>query len=157
MKNYLLNGFLSIHNVVKNLDNSKLFAGIIMILLNVGSKFITIQFSKSTEEYLKMNIGKQMLVFAMAWLGTREIYAALLLTAAFVILSEHMFNEESEYCVVPKEHRILSKLIDTTEDGVVSEVELNEAIKVLEKSKREKQRSQQKNAFIDFHEYSQVN
>jgi hypothetical protein len=104
-----------------------------------------------------MNIGKQMLVFAMAWLGTREIYAALLLTAAFVILSEHMFNEESEYCVVPKEHRILSKLIDTTEDGVVSEVELNEAIKVLEKSKREKQRSQQKNAFIDFHEYSQVN
>lgn len=157
MKKYLLNGFLSLHNVVKNLDNSKLFAGIIMILLNVGSKFITIQFSKSTEEYLKMNIGKQMLVFAMAWLGTREIYAALLLTAAFVILSEHMFNEESEYCVVPKEHRILSKLIDTTEDGVVSEVELNEAIKVLEKSKREKQRSQQKNAFIDFHEYSQVN
>jgi hypothetical protein len=157
MKKYLLNGFLSLHNVVKNLDNSKLFAGIIMILLNVGSKFITIQFSKSTEEYLKMNIGKQMLVFAMAWLGTREIYAALLLTAAFVILSEHMFNEESEYCVVPKEHRILSKLIDTSEDGVVSEVELNEAIKVLEKSKREKQRSQQKNAFIDFHEYSQVN
>jgi hypothetical protein len=157
MKNYLLNGFLSIHNVVKNLDNSKLFAGIIMILLNVGSKFITIQFSKSTEEYLKMNIGKQMLVFAMAWLGTREIYAALLLTAAFVILSEHMFNEESEYCVVPKEHRILSKLIDVNEDNVVSEVELNDAIKVLEKSKREKQRSQQKNAFIDFHEYSQVN
>jgi hypothetical protein len=157
MKKHLLNGFLSLHNVVKGLDNSKLFAGIIMILLNVGSKFITIQFSKSTEEYLKMNIGKQMLVFAMAWLGTREIYAALLLTAAFVILSEHMFNEESEYCVVPQEHRILSKLIDTTEDGVVSEVELNDAIKVLEKSKREKQRSQQKNAFMDFHEYSQVN
>lgn len=157
MKKYLLNSFFSVHNVVKQLDNSKLFAGIIMILLNVGSKFITIQFSKSTEEYLKMNIGKQMLVFAMAWLGTREIYAALLLTAAFVILSEHMFNEESEYCIVPHKHRILSKLIDTNNDGIVSEVELNEAIAVLEKSKREKQRTQQKNAFIDFHEYTQVN
>lgn len=157
MKKYLLNGFFSVHNFVKQLDNSKLFAGIIMILLNVGSKFITIQFSKSTEEYLKMNIGKQMLVFAMAWLGTREIYAAVLLTAAFIILSEHMFNEESEYCIVPHKHRILSKLIDTTNDGVVSEVELNEAIAVLEKSKREKQRTQQKNSFIDFHEYTQVN
>jgi hypothetical protein len=157
MTNYLLNGVFSLHNVVKNLDNSKLFAGIIMILLNVGSKFITIQFSKSTEEYLKMNIGKQILVFAMAWLGTREIYAALLLTAAFVILSEHLFNEESSYCIVPHEYRILSKIIDVNEDGAVSEVELNEAIKVLEKSKREKQRSQQKSAFIDFHEYSQVN
>lgn len=157
MKNYLLNGIFSLHNVVKRLDNSKLFAGIIMILLNVGSKFITIQFSKSTEEYLKMNIGKQILVFAMAWLGTREIYAALLLTAAFVILSEHMFNEESEYCIVPHEYRILSKLIDTNNDTSVSEVELNEAIKVLEKSKREKERSQQRSAFVDFHEYTRVN
>ncbi len=93
----------------------------------------------------------------MAWLGTREIYAAVLLTAAFVILSEHLFNEESSYCIVPHEYRILSKIIDVNEDGAVSEVELNEAIKVLEKSKRDKQRSQQKSAFIDFHEYSQVN
>jgi hypothetical protein len=156
MKKYLLNGIFSLHNVVKSIDNSKLFAGIIMILLNVGSKFITIQFSKSTEEYLKMNISKQILFFSMAWLGTREIYAALLLTAAFVILSEHLFNEESNYCIVPQEYRILSKLIDVNEDGLVSEVELNDAIKVLEKSKREKHRSQQKTAFIDFHDFSPI-
>jgi hypothetical protein len=153
---YALQGATSLHNFIKSLDNSKLFAGIVMILLNVGSKFIAIQFSQSTEQYLKMNISKQILVFAMAWLGTREIYPSLLLTAAFVILSEHLFNEESPYCIVPHRYRVLQKLIDTNDDGQVSEVELNEAIKVLEKSKREKMRAQQKESFLNMHQYSQV-
>jgi hypothetical protein len=144
---YLINGAYTFHNIIKNLDNSKLFAGIIMILLNVGSKFISIQFSQSTEEYLKMNVSKQLLVFSMAWMGTREIYPSLMLTAAFVILSEHLFNEESKYCIVPHKYRILNKLVDANKDGVVSETELNEAIRVLERSKKEKNRTAQKEAF----------
>jgi hypothetical protein len=66
------------HNHIMFLNNSKFFAGVVMILLNIGSKFIAIQFSKSTEEYLKMNVTKQLLVFAMAWMGTRDIYTALI-------------------------------------------------------------------------------
>ena len=154
MKKHLINGAYTFHNIIKNLDNSKLFAGIIMILLNVGSKFIAIQFSQSTEEYLKMNVSKQLLVFSMAWMGTREIYPSLMLTAAFVVLSEHLFNEDSDYCIVPHKYRILSKLIDTNNDGVVSETELNDAIKVLEKSKKEKQRDAQKEAFTKFHHHT---
>jgi hypothetical protein len=64
-------GYINHH--VMYLNNSKFFAGVIMILLNVGSKFITIQFSKSTEEYMKFSLSKQILVFAMAWMGTRDI------------------------------------------------------------------------------------
>ena len=66
-----------VHNHIMFLNNSKFFAGVIMILLNIGSKFITIQFSKSTEEYLKMNVTKQLLVFSMAWMGTRDITNAI--------------------------------------------------------------------------------
>jgi hypothetical protein len=132
------------------LNNSKFFAGIVMILLNVGSKFISIQFSKSTEEYMKFSLSKQLLVFAMAWMGTRDIYTALGLTAVFTILSDHLFNEESRLCVVPHEYRVLNKLIDTNDDNVVSETELVAAIAVLEKAKTEKQRKQQKEAFSKF-------
>ena len=114
-----------------------------MILLNVGSKFISIQFSKSTEEYLKFSLSKQLLVFAMAWMGTRDIYVALGLTAVFVVLSDHLFNEESRFCVVPHKHRILHKLADLDNDGTVSDAELNSAIETLEKAKKEKQRHQQ--------------
>jgi hypothetical protein len=143
-------GFTFLNHHIMYLNNSKFFAGVIMILLNVGSKFITIQFSKSTEEYMKWSVSKQLLVFAMAWMGTRDIYTALGLTAVFTILSEYLFNEESSLCVVPPKYRILDKLVDTNEDGVVSDTELSAAIAVLEKAKREKQRRLQKEAFAKF-------
>ena len=152
----LFNGLSYINHNVMYLNNSKFFAGVIMILLNIGSKFITIQFSKSTEEYLKWTVSKQLLVFAMAWMGTRDIYAALGLTAVFTILSDYVFNEESNLCIVPQKYRVLGKLIDTNEDGVVTEPELAAAIAVLEKAKREKQRKEQKEAFkrFDFEKYN---
>ena len=152
----LFNGLSYINHHVMYLNNSKFFAGVIMILLNIGSKFITIQFSKSTEEYMKWTVSKQLLVFAMAWMGTRDIYAALGLTAVFTILSDYIFNEESDLCIVPQKYRVLHKLVDTNEDGVVTEPELAAAIAVLEKAKREKQRKAQKEAFkkFDFNKYN---
>jgi hypothetical protein len=141
------------HEHIMFLNNSKFFAGIVMILLNVGSKFIAIQFSKSTEEYLKMNVTKQLLVFSMAWMGTRDIYTSLGLTAVFVILSDHLFNEESPYCCVPHKYRILAKLVDQNNDGVVSEQEVAEAISILEKAKRDKQRMNQLQMFTLYGNY----
>ena len=137
------------------LNNSKFFAGVVMILLNVGSKFISIQFSKSTEEYMKYSVSKQLLVFSMAWMGTRDIYTALGLTAVFTILSDYLFNEEHSLCIVPQQYRILNKLIDTNNNEEISETEISEAISVLEKAKKEKQRATQKNLFskFDFQKY----
>jgi len=150
MSNVFSNMFGYFHDHVLFLNNSKFFAGIVMILLNIGSKFITIQFSKSTEEYLKMNVTKQILVFSMAWMGTRDIYTALVLTAVFTILSDHLFNEESPYCIVPEKYKVLNKLVDTNEDGVVSEQEITSAIAILEKAKKVKAKKEQKNAFLTF-------
>jgi len=89
-------------------------------------------------------------------MGTRDIYAALGLTAVFTILSEHLFNEESGLCIVPHEYRVLHKLIDTNNDGVVSEAELAAATAILEKAKREKEKKAQKDAFakFDFEKYN---
>ena len=146
----LFNGIGYINHHVMYLNNSKFFAGVIMILLNIGSKFITIQFSKSTEEYMKYSVTKQLLIFAMAWMGTRDIYTALGLTAVFTILSDYLFNEESALCMVPYKYRVLHKLVDTNEDGVVSDPELSAAMAVLEKANREKKRKEQKEAFRKF-------
>jgi hypothetical protein len=154
----LFNGIYYLNHHVMYMNNSKFFAGVIMILLNVGSKFIQIQFSKSTEEYMKWSVSKQLLVFAMAWMGTRDIYTALGLTAVFTILSDYLFNEESNLCIVPHKYRVLHKLIDTNDDGIVSDTEMATAIAVLEKAKREKQRKQQKEAMkkFDFEKYAPV-
>jgi hypothetical protein len=152
----LINGLSYINHHIMYMNNSKFFAGIVMILLNIGSKFITIQFSKSTEEYMKYTVSKQILVFAMAWMGTRDIYTALGLTAVFTILSDYLFNEDSHLCIVPPKYRILDKLIDQNNDSSVSELELSAAISVLDRAKREKQKLNQKEAFskFDFERYN---
>ncbi len=152
-----ISGFFSyLNDNIMYLNSTKLFAGVVMIMLNIGSKFITIQFSKSTEEYLKYSVTKQLLVFAMAWMGTRDIYTAFILTAIFVILSDYLFNEESDVCIVPHKYRVLHKLIDTNVEGMTtSDTEIASALAVLDKANREKQMKMQKEAFTKFDlEYS---
>ena len=153
MDTILLSCVTFINEHIMFLNNSKFFAGIVMIMLNVGSKFIAIQFSKSTEEYLKMNVTKQLLIFAMAWMGTRDIYVALALTAIFTVLSDHLFNEESPYCCVPEKYRLLSKVMDADSDGIVTEQEINNAIDILEKAKKNKEKQKLRTQFTLYGNY----
>ena len=68
------------------------------------------------------------------------------LTIAFTILSEYLFNEESKLCVVPEKYRVLHSMVDTNQDGIISEEELAAATKILEKARdaAQKQHNQQK-------------
>jgi hypothetical protein len=132
---YFMRLLSTLHISIMDLNNSKYFAGFVMILLNLGAKVVTVQFSKSTQEYLKGGLSKHVFVFSMAWMGTRDIYISLILTFAFIILSEYLFNEESKLCVVPEKYRVLNSLVDTNNDGVISDEELAAATKILEKAR----------------------
>jgi len=141
---------LMIDKNIRSLNNSKFFAGIVMIVLNIGSRFISVKFSKSTEEYIKYGITKQILVFSMSWMASRDIYISLTLTAIFTVLSELLFNEESKLCIVPQKYRLLNKIIDENNDGEVDETELNNAIKLLEKAKNKQEQNSRKIAMAKF-------
>ena len=93
----------------------------------------------------------------MAFLGTRCIITSLMLTAAFTILSDHLFNEESKFCIVPEKYRVLNKLlnlVDTNRDNVISQEEINKALAVLDKAEKEKINKEQKQSFTYFHNYN---
>jgi flagellar biosynthesis component FlhA len=91
-----------IDDPVRALNKSKLFAGFIIIVLNISSKFVTIKLSKSMEAYLRHTFSRDVLIFAMAWMGTREIYTALVITSMFMLCSNYLFNEESCFCCLPE-------------------------------------------------------
>ena len=52
-----------LRSVAHNINTSKFFAGFVMIMLNIGSKYITIKLSKSQESYLRNTIARQLLIF----------------------------------------------------------------------------------------------
>ena len=100
------------------------FAGLVMIMMNIGSKYVNLKLSKNQEEFLKGAIARQILIFSIIWMGTRDIITSLILTAVFVILTDHLFNEESRFCVVSKVVKKYKNVLDTDGDNVVSEKEL---------------------------------
>ena len=123
---------------INSLNNSKFFAGMVMIMLNIGSKYITIKLSKTQEAYLRNSIGHQILVFAICWMGTRDIITSLILTTIFIVLTQHLFNENSRFCLLPENWKKFEDVLDLDGDGKVTEDEVSQAIKILEKAKNKK-------------------
>lgn len=137
-------------NSVASINQSKFFAGIIMLILNIGSKFITVEFSESQEVYLRNAMGRQLLIFAVCFIATKDLIIALALTAAFTVLADYLFNENSKYCMLPESFKKLKDAIDEDGDGNISEEELSNALKILTAAKSKKQKETQKRIFEKF-------
>jgi hypothetical protein len=82
---------------VQYVEASPMFAGIMMLLLNIGSRYITHEYSDNDEEYQQNIMLRRLAVFAVCFIGTRSIITSLLLTAAFVVLSAGIFRGKSTY------------------------------------------------------------
>ena len=147
----MLANLLSIlHKSLLSLNTNKFFAGIVMLILNLGSKFITIKFSESQEEYLRNSLGRQLLIFAIVFVATKDIYISIAMTACFFILTDHLFNENSRFYILPKSFKKIESAIDDNDDGDISEAELNKAIDILNKAKRKQEKKKQHMAFEMF-------
>jgi hypothetical protein len=120
------------------LNKSKLFAGLAMLMLNIGSKYIVIELSPNQEAYFRNNIARQFLIFSIAWMGTRDILISLYITAAFTILTQFLLNENSYFCILPKSLQKMKVALDKNNDGVISKKEIDDAIKLLSKAKTQK-------------------
>jgi len=129
--------FENINQHLASLNNSKFFAGLVMIMLNIGSKYITIELSKTQEEYLKNHVARQILIFSISWMGTRDILMSLGLTAIFIVLTNFLFNENSKFCVIPMEYRKYKDVLDLNGDGVVTPDEIKKAEEILSKAKQQ--------------------
>ena len=122
-----------LRNVNLKLDSEKLLAGILMLVLNIGSKYITIEFSESQKQLFNYSIFRQLLIFSICWMGTRDIYHSIVLTAAFVILSDYLLNENSNLCILPENLKVV---IDTNNDGKLSKDEIEKAINTLKRGNK---------------------
>ena len=121
--------------VLKILNDNKFFAGIIMLIMNIGSKYISIELSKTQENYIKYSLGRQILIFAVLWMGTRDIVTSLILTVIFILFADYLFNEHSQYCIIPDHYKELNITMDTS-NNKVTQKEVNDAIQVLKLARK---------------------
>ena len=123
---------------INGLNKNKFFIGIIMILSNVAPKFTDLGFSKAQKYALQSALGREILIFSAVFIGTNDIITSILMTAAFMILSNHILNENSRFCIIPERFLKLKNVIDVDGDDKISEEEANNAINILTKALQNK-------------------
>ena len=104
-------------------------------MLNVGSKHIDISLSPAQEAIFKNSITKQFLIFSIAWVGSRDVYTALLITCGYVLITEILLNGKSNFSVLPEKLKKMEADIDTNNDGIIQDAELEKAINIIRKYK----------------------
>ena len=122
-----------LYNNIKTVNDSKIFAGLVILTLNLSSKLITLPMSKTVEAFVKHSFSQYILVFAISWMGTRDVFVAFLVTFIFAVLMELLFNEESMFCCLPEGFvtKTISKL---HEEEDLTKEELDNAMKTIQKA-----------------------
>lgn len=126
----IANFFAVIDKNIKELSTNKFFVGIVLICLNVASKFTSVKLSKATENFLRTGFAWQILVFCMSYMGTRCIYTSFTLTVVFILITQYFCNEESSLCILPTYFR---EKYQNSEDykEPPSKAEIDKAIEIM--------------------------
>uniref|UniRef100_A0A6C0JLH2 Uncharacterized protein n=1 Tax=viral metagenome TaxID=1070528 RepID=A0A6C0JLH2_9ZZZZ len=77
--------------------SSPFFVGMMMLLLNIGSRYITHEFSHDDKEYSSNLLLRRLAIFAVCFVGTRDVVTSILLTAAFVIVAGGLFRGKGPF------------------------------------------------------------
>jgi hypothetical protein len=85
--------------LMASINSNPYFIGLMMVLLNIGGRFLSLEISKDQEKFLSTPVIRRFLLFAILFVGTRNIVVAACLTIILILLIGYLFNENSELCV----------------------------------------------------------
>jgi hypothetical protein len=85
--------------VMASVNSNPYFIGLMMLLLNLGGRFLALEISKEQEKFLSHPVVRRFFLFAVLFVGTRNLIIAAGLTVIVIILLGYLFNENSELCL----------------------------------------------------------
>jgi hypothetical protein len=82
--------------LLHSINSNPYFIGIMMLLLNLGGRFLSLEVSKGQEKFLSDPIIRRFLLFVVLFVGTRNVLIAAGMTVVIVILLGYLLNENSD-------------------------------------------------------------
>ena len=82
---------------INSLGTSPFFLGVMLLLVNVGSRFITHELSHDDKEYSQNIFFRRLAIFAACFVGTRDVVTSILLTAGFVVIAGGLFRGKGPF------------------------------------------------------------
>jgi hypothetical protein len=83
-------------SVLDAINTNKFFIGVMMILLNIGSRHLVDEFSGSQEEYSRNLLLRRIAIFAVCFIATRDVVHSTLLTAGYIIIASGVSRRSAE-------------------------------------------------------------
>jgi hypothetical protein len=81
------------------INTNPYFIGLMMLLLNLGGRFLGMEISKEQEKVFQNPWVRRALVFTVLFVATRNIFVAGIMTIFVLILMSFLLNENSELCL----------------------------------------------------------
>ena len=120
----------SIMDILTSIAANKLFVGLNIFIMNIGSRFVIMEVGKTHEKLLSNDLVKKVVLFCMFFVATRDIMTSVILTFAFIVLMQGLLNENSKFNILPKYFR---NAADQLMGNPISEQEYRVAMSTIEK------------------------
>jgi hypothetical protein len=106
-----IDAFLQIFNT------NPYFIGLIMLILNLGGRFISLEVTKKQEQFLQLPWVRRILIFTVLFVATRNIWVAFWATVTVVLFLGYLFNENSALCIFGQGGKDGSKCAEAPKPG----------------------------------------
>ena len=83
------------------LNGNKYVLGLMILLINLGARYIGNEVSDFMHKVLNHKFARRFLIFLVLWMGTRDLVVAGVITITFIVLVNTIFNENSDFCILP--------------------------------------------------------
>ena len=117
--------------VLIELATNKLFNGCIMLMTNIGGRYIMLDIPQNIEKmfsnYFLLRI---LVIFSIFFMATRDIKVAVLLSLIFLIFIKFVINEKSYFCIFPKNGDLENTVKE--ENNHLSKEQYEQAKKVIQ-------------------------
>ncbi len=84
---------MSIHEINMN----PYILGVAYILLNLGGRFMVLSVTPAQEAFLQNIVFRPLLLFAIMFIGTRNMVVAFWMTIVVLFVLHYLFNENSSW------------------------------------------------------------
>jgi hypothetical protein len=85
--------------LMNTINTNPYFIGLMMLLLNLGGRFLSLEISKEQEKFLSKPMVRRFFLFAILFVATRNIVIAAGLSFIMIIVIGYLFNENSDLCL----------------------------------------------------------
>ena len=130
--------------MIGTLQTNTIFIGLITLIMNMGNKNLLFKLNKRQEQLISEPWMKYILIFAVFFMSTRNIFLAVGFSILFYLVMNHFLNDESPYCIIPDKFKEIADKLDTNKDGKISLDELSNIGSLFEKDSKNKKDKEDK-------------